>query len=264
MNAKPYAGWLLFLAACGGSSFTANDSTPIGSGGGSASMGGGVGSSAGVSSSAGTSSASGGSDTTIGGTGSTAGGSSSTGGTTGSAGSSVGGASLGGSVGQGGGQPTGGSPDQGGSAGSIATAGSGGDVGGSIGTTGGADPGGSGGVGGTVSSGGTAGSGGSGSVDCTSLENAYLADLAKARICDPSKSQCSPGSTLPGTCGCPVLVAEGSSATLKASQDYQAFTNAGCTFATCGVACVAYTAANCSLQAGTSTRWCTGSGGPVP
>jgi hypothetical protein len=177
--------------------------------------------------------------------------------------SAVGGASLGGSVGQGGGQPMAGGPDLGGTAGSIATAGSGGDVGGSVGTTGGTDPGGSGGVGGTAGSAGSGGSAGGGP-DCTTLQNTYLADLAKARVCDQSKSQCSPGSSLPGTCGCPVLVAAGTLATLKAKQDYQAFTDAGCTFVACGVACVAYSAANCSLQPGTSTRWCTGSGGPVP
>jgi hypothetical protein len=79
------------------------------------------------------------------------------------------------------------------------------------------------------------------------LRNTYLADLDKARICEPAVAgECSSSSTLPGACGCAVFVNSKSAFTDKARADQKAIDAAGCHYAVCGVACVAFPGVACS------------------
>jgi len=103
--------------------------------------------------------------------------------------------------------------------------------------------------GGGATSGGT---GGSGTPDCPTLQNTYLNDLTKAQVCDPAaiKVECSTDSTLPNACNCPVLVAAGTAATMKARADFKTFSDAGCKLPACAIACVQYSSAACLASSG--------------
>jgi len=130
----------------------------------------------------------------------------------------------------------------------------GGDVGisGSSGDNTGGASGGSGGGGDSAGSAGT-----SGTSSCDSLKSTYLADLAKARLCDQgSLKQCSKSSVLPDACSCDVLVNGLSTSTAEAKIDLQAMQDANCTFVPCGTPCVLITAASCSQQAHTQSFMC--------
>jgi hypothetical protein len=176
----------------------------------------------------------------------------------------IGGSGIGGSSGDVG---SAGASNRGGRGGTDASGSGGAAIGGTGGTDGpmGGSAGTSAGSGGTTggggSTGGFGGTGGSSTPDCTTLENTYLTDLAKARICDPSamRVECSVSSTLPGGCGCPVLVAAGTVAMLKAKSDLNAFNGAGCHMAMCPVACIQYSAAACVLDASSNAHLCAGS-----
>ena len=87
---------------------------------------------------------------------------------------------------------------------------------------------------------GTTGAGGTTSVDCPSLESAYVTALSAATACDPciDFDECMNGPTLYDTCGCPT----GASVTKKAEYEaataaYDAWTMAGCGPHDCGKPC---------------------------
>lgn len=174
-------------------------------------------------------------------------------------GDSVAGVGAGAGVAEGGSVETG----EGGSGASAGADVAGNDAGGSGTSVGGSGSAGSGsGVGGSA----VAGSGGSSGVDCTTLKEEYRVAVQKARTCDKgSSNQCSASSTLqPVGCGCPVLVNARSAATAVAKQKYQAIQDNHCEKGPiCNIACLPYTAAECSSQSMTTSDvfMCTGSGG---
>jgi hypothetical protein len=274
LNASKLCSTFVLLCASCGSSFHSNDEAAggISVGAGDAGVAGTVGSGhfGGGADNGGTSMAIGGS----GGRGSSgemgfAGGSPGAGAPT--AGAPAGGdVGMGGAAGSGGAGASGGSIATSGSGGTIGTSGSGGSTagatgtsgsGGSIGTGGSGGSAGASGSGGKGGSAGFGGAGGSGGHDCTALQNTYLADLAKARICNPQSliAECSTDSALPGSC-CPVFVANGTSATAKAKADLKAFTDAGCQFLACGKLCVQYASAVCAVDPSSASYVCSGSG----
>ena len=248
MNASQLWPTVMCLCVACGSSFQASDGATggaVGAGGSGVTTGGAVG--AGGSGSTGNGQYGGGAGDT-GGTTTAIGGSSGDGSSAGA--STSGGASTGG--GRGGGTGVGGTRG-------VTTGGSAG-TDGSTGGSAGSSAGFGGAIGSGGSTGGSGGTGGSSTPDCTTLENTYLTDLAKARICDPSaKAECSVGSTLPGSCGCPVLVAAGTAATLRAKSDLNTFNSAGCRMVMCPVACIQYVGAACVLDASSNAHMCTGS-----
>lgn len=141
---------------------------------------------------------------------------------------------------------TGGHPNSGGSINAGGTVSSGGAVG-----VGGASSG-----GGSINAGGSIGAGGGTADVCESLWTDYLAKLEAARACTLDAGQCSIDSTLPNRCGCPVLVNMTTSADAKAA--YEALTTNGCVQLICGIACVAYTTAQCSSDGSGSRSVCSG------
>jgi len=224
-------GLVLLTAACG-SSFQASDA----SGGGSSSSPS-AGSGAIATAGAGAAGNSGGD------TGSADGGNSTSSGTGGVASGAAGAFADGGAM-------TGGSTSAAGKTGS--NGGSSGDTssGGSVGASGSMNAGGMSAAG--ANNGGAPSGGGGGAPDCASLQNTYLNDLAKAQQCDPAalKAQCSTDSTLPGACECPVLVAAGTAATMKARADFKTFNDAGCKLPSCAAACIQYSSAACLASSG--------------
>jgi len=249
MNALRVSVGLLLLTAACGSTFRAGET---GDGGASSLPGAGT-TAAGDSGVAATGNA-GGDLGNAGGSGSTVGGSGSESGGGASGGAATGGMSTGGSVAVAGTTGSSGNGSSGnGSSGANAGGASGGsNTGGSIGSSGGMNVGGtsSGGAnGGGATSGGT---GGSGTPDCPTLQNTYLNDLTKAQVCDPAaiKVECSTDSTLPNACNCPVLVAAGTAATMKARADFKTFSDAGCKLPACAIACVQYSSAACLASSG--------------
>jgi hypothetical protein len=101
-------------------------------------------------------------------------------------------------------------------------------------------------MGGTGNTGGGTGSDGGNSAECDSLWRDYLPVLESARRCTADGLvQCNAEKTLPGPCGCPVLVNTESIHYEEAVVKYETFTQAGCVIDGCGAECVQGTTAAC-------------------